>query len=68
MFIAYITAIFSIMIRGPMDIELPGLGPDSNMTGRFTGLSLTTFQNNLYCKNNKKFRSFYRYYGKLRKV
>ena len=49
MLIAYITAIFSIMIRGPMDIELPGLGPDSNMTGRFTGLSLTTFQNNLYC-------------------
>lgn len=46
MFVSYSTVILSIFIRGPMDIELPGLG--ANQTGQFTGLSSQTFSDNLY--------------------
>jgi len=45
MFVVYATVVISLLARGPMDIDLPGL---TNMTGRFTGLSIDTFQNNLY--------------------
>lgn len=48
MIIVYLTVVFSIMIRGPLNIDLPGM-PDSNLTGQFTGLSFQTLQDNLYC-------------------
>lgn len=44
----YTAVVLSIFIQGPQDIAMPGIAP--NATGRFTGLSATTFSNNLYCK------------------
>lgn len=46
--VAYLSVILSIIIRSPMDIPLPGMS--ENDTGRFTGLSAQTLNDNLYCK------------------
>ena len=43
-----LSVILSIIIRSPMDIPLPGMS--ENDTGRFTGLSAQTLNDNLYCK------------------
>ena len=48
MVVAYLSVILSIIIRSPMDIPLPGMS--ENDTGRFTGLSAQTLNDNLYCK------------------
>jgi potassium/chloride transporter 9 len=43
----FITVVLSIFITNPKDVLLPGLS-NSNVTGRFTGLSSQTFSDNLF--------------------
>jgi len=47
MFVVYLTVVISLLARGPMDIDLPGLN-NVNLTGRFTGMSIDTLKDNLY--------------------